>query len=217
MKQKAFTLPELLIALTVVGVIAIMVLPNLVTGIYERVWSTQLQSIYKAVENTSKKLLADEQTSKLSRTILTKSSSETVADTAGAFLKKYFKVTKDCETSSGNCFAAAYKNINGGAVELGVSNDSYCVSISTGASVCLQPASIAADGTFNYAKFIVDTNGTDQPNIAGYDLFLIYVDEDGEIMLPQRSSDDVTKCKSGAELGLYCLVYLRGNNWKIDY
>lgn len=217
MKIKAFTLSELLIALTVIGVIAIMVLPNLVTGIYERVWSTQLQSIYKAVENTSKKLLADEQAPKLSRTMLTKGSTETVEDTAGAFLKKYFKITKDCEKSSGNCFAAAYKNINGGTVELGVSNDFYCVSVSTGASICLQPASVKSDGTFNYAKFIVDTNGSSQPNMAGYDLFLIYVDEDGEIILPQRSSDAVTKCKSGDELGLYCLVYLRGNNWKIDY
>lgn len=201
-KSKAFTLAEILIVLGIIGIIAESTIPSLLASFQKTVYVTQLKVVYTQLSQAIVQMMADEGVMKVSDTnTLTAEESEdpvnpNVINRAGGFLKRYFKVIKDCGTAIPSpCFASAYSSIDRSVV--GPPACSYGVIIASGASICMGvPAS-----KFYPGDLFVDVNGPKKPNIAGRDFFLISYYYDGSL------DDGVTpECRKGRinSNGLIC-------------
>ena len=206
--KKAFTLNELLIALVIIGIIVVIAIPRVASSMDKKSKVAALQSNYTAITNAVKLLMVDERAKSISSTTLHKGDKD-VADTAGAFVRKYFKIVKDCGTEMGECFADSYVTINKEAVKLMAKNTAYCAVISTGASICVMPQAE------HFAEVLIDLNGPAKPNIAGRDLFLIYIYNDG--FVGDRVTDkEITTCKANS-YGSGCFNRIMNSGWVMDY
>ncbi len=212
--KKAFTLNELLISLAIIGVILIITVPIVFSHFSKKSQVAALQRTYTAFTNAVKLMMIDERVSSISKTSLYYASSTTssVEDTAGAFLQNYFKVSKDCGTEPDKCFASSYVNLEKKSVALPPENDAYCVSISTGASICLTPPGF--DG--KVGKVWVDVNGPLKPNIGGRDLFLFYIYSDGFIGDRISTAGTFEECRAN-KYGSGCFNRVINADWTMDY
>ena len=190
-KEKAFTLAEVLIVLAIIGVVAAMTIPTMVANYQKQQYVTQLKKVYTELSQALKQMLVDQGVDKVSATdILTKQDSEddnTAMQRAGnEFLKKYFKIAKECGLEAqSSCFAPEYSQIADSASSMSI-NVPYAVITSSGASIVVRPSTEAMAGSF-----VVDINGPNKPNIQGRDLFLMSFYYDGSI-------DSVTpECRKG--------------------
>lgn len=61
-KKRAFTLAEVLITLGIIGIIAVLTLPTLITNYNKSVWETRLKKDYTIVSNMCERMLTDENT-----------------------------------------------------------------------------------------------------------------------------------------------------------
>ncbi|HNW26318.1 MAG TPA: type II secretion system protein, partial [Candidatus Gastranaerophilaceae bacterium] len=240
-----FTLAEVLITLTIIGVVAALTVPNLYAYYQKQQYVTELKKVYTEISQALKLMMADEGVNKLSTSnTLTAEEGEgdfdeAVLNRAGGFLKKYFKVIKDCGMEDPNsCFAQDSKGTDGTNFTPG--NPHYCVIIASGASICMRPANVAKSGTI-----IVDVNGLKKPNIAGRDIFSMAFFYDGSIdgfqINPQCRQGKRTWNGTGALCGGYgnnasearenyfsdgclingygssCFGKILNDNWKMDY
>ena len=192
-KSLAFTLAEVLITLAVIGVIAAMTIPTMVANYQKTQYVTQLKKAYTELSQALQQMMVDEGVEKVSATdVLTHDGVEdydTAIQRAGnQFLKKYFKIAKDCGTDSGQfCFAQDYYSIDkiDGPYDLNTWGV-YRVITAYGIGIAIQCATQGSPG-----KIFVDINGLQKPNIAGRDLFCMSFYYDGTL-------DVVTpECKKG--------------------
>lgn len=213
--KKGFTLSEILITLSIVGIVAVLTIPRVADNINKKTMVTGLQRTYDALTQAVGLMMQEERSRLISGTTLYKDDGKTVADTAGAFMKKYLKITKDCGTDYDECFAPSYKNLNGAELnDDGMPSGYYCAIVSTGASICMYPAINS-----NPAEVLIDVNGKAKPNISGRDLFRVYVYMDGSVADRAMSGEvdaDGTNCKSN-EYGSGCFNRIVKADWKMDY
>lgn len=212
--KKAFTLSEVLITLTVIGIISLLVLPNLITNYENKSYVAQLLTTYNLISNASNQLLTKERVNNLANTSL--------SDNPKEFLTKYFNITKDCGDSPENCFNASYRSLDGSKTENMTVSDSYCVTIATGAAICMSKMTYDTDSAKGFSTIKIDVNGLEHPNMGGRDLFGFNLYTDGKI---GSAYDDfetqAEKCTSSmqdsAKNGLGCFEKLMLNDWKMDY
>ena len=179
--KKAFTLAEVLITLTILGVIAALVIPNMVQRYNERVTVSKVKKIYSTFSDA----IAQAQTlngSVLSWDIGT-NDSKAGAEKVYNYIAPNLQVSKYCGTTTSTneaCFASQYKTLKGKYnAWTNVSNsDKFCKFIlkdgthvafwSNGKEKCSQDDSVCLSIMF-------DINGKKGPNRVGIDLFEIYV------------------------------------------
>ena len=119
-KGLAFTLAEVLITLGIIGVVAALTLPNLVANYKKQVLATQLKAEVNIIENSFRKILANEGVDNLSNTplfygrgfvdkdyyISQTGFSEIPNDSKMAFVKEVRKKTSSIfYLNNGGCFA----------------------------------------------------------------------------------------------------------------
>lgn len=200
--KKGFTLIEMLIALVIIGAVLVLTVPQVVTSFNKKTYSAELQKMYIGVEQAVKQMMADERASSVSRTTLALTGSDTVENTAGAFLKKYFAIETDCGIKMKPCFADSYKNAKLSDIthklEETFDNHYYCVKVTSGGAICLRPL-----GNKDYTLIYVDVNGSKSPNIMGRDLFYFKIYDDGFVGERTSTSSDFYK--------------LKNNNWEMNY
>lgn len=227
-----FTLAEVLITLTIIGIVAALTIPTLVTNYQKRQYVVQLQKVYSSLANAAKMLMADEQVDNLNNTYLREpdeydwdtqgKKKEMYENSAGRFLKTYFKVTKVCPytdyNTSSECVGETYKQIDGSDDNV-VIPSGYCVQISSGATICL---SYPFTNSFP-AQFHIDVNGPKGPNVWGRDAFYITLNYRGELAegfsernyYEETYCTDVNEFSSGYSSG--CLSKIIRDGWKMDY
>ncbi len=212
--KKAFTLSEVLITLTVIGIISLMVLPNLITNYENKSYVAQLLTTYNLISNASNQLLTKERVNNLANTSLSDSPKE--------FLTKYFNITNDCGESPTNCFNASYRSLDGSKTENMTVSDSYCVTIATGAAICMSKMTYDTASAKGFSKIIIDVNGLEHPNMGGRDLFGFNLYTDGKIGsdyddFETQAGKCTTSMQDSAKNGLGCFEKLMLNGWKMDY
>ncbi len=174
LKKSAFTLAEVLITLGIIGVVAAMTIPTLITN-YQKVQQvTKFKKAYATLDNGFKLMLAQEGVNALAQTQLAKDFSaingaESVTNAIKNNISKYFKTTEVCYSESETgcpMYNVEYMPLNGQgeAAKLHV------------------PYFTLVDGTVVYIApsdssmpLYVDTNGAQGPNIMGRDLFMLYM------------------------------------------
>ncbi len=241
-----FTLAEVLITLTIIGIVAAFTIPTLYSAYQKNQYVTQLKQVYTELSQAIKLMMADEGINKLSasNTLTCQNldgedcnSIEFKNKVADNFFKKYFKVIKDCGVESpSTCFPDDIKDMVGN--DNGGIYDKYCVIIAGGQSICITPAASYMGGTF-----IVDVNGLKKPNVAGRDIFAMSFYYDGSIdesatpecrkgianpngLCNYGHTDAVALreerfnafCNDGASgYGYGCFGKILNDNWKMDY
>ena len=223
-KLFAFTLSETLITLGIIGVVATLTLPNVMTQYKNKVYVAQLQKVYNQFANAAVQKISDERVDTLAYTDLTLGSAS-----IEKFFKDYFKISVDCGTSTTttDCFAASYKSLdkslsnipgwrNWGAGQF------YCVMLNTSASVCMkQMTSDDEDGRHGEALVLADVNGPAAPNVGGRDLFGFTLYSDGTVSDGYRlqpSKCELAKASdASAQYGSHCIDRIISDGWKMDY
>jgi len=225
--KAAFTLAEVLITLGIIGVVAAMTIPNLISVNQKRVIEATLKEDYSIFSQINKMMIANDVGMDLG-----------VADGSDAAIKTWFqdnmlpymKVSSVCYSSAG-CwgkdldtvmlngakFTDCRKNYgcgsnfisfimnNGTMVALDIGNNSQLRTIfgvDSTASTCL--------------KMYVDVNGNKKPNKFGVDIFLMTITEDGFVPAGFSKSPEQLKnsCSPGGN-GYWCMSHVKNSGWVI--
>lgn len=197
-KRRAFTLAEILIVLAIIGVVATLTLPGLLMSYRDRTYVAQLQRTYNSLSNAATAQMLADDVDDLSKSSMTNSKG------IEEFIRNNLKVSNDCGSNTGDCFAGDYSDFNKSTTKSAYDlsswpgSDKRCYLLNTGASICMGPMS-----QNGYANIMIDTNGQAGPNVNGLDLFRLSMDKYGNM-----SSTGGT---SGFEYGFF--EYIRRHGW----
>ncbi len=167
LKKCAFTLTEVLIAVFIVGVIAAIILPMVITSYQNNVLNYQYTREVQSIEDVVNTLAVSEnKTTFFSTMMYSDSEPSSYEENAGLFIKKYFKVAKYCGENNGNCFASTYYTYKDNLRK--VYTPKYkgaCAKLKNGMSICVIPqiGNLGVHG-------LLDLNGLRGPNVLGRDL-----------------------------------------------
>jgi len=219
--KKGFTLTELLMALTIVGVLAVLTVPILVNNFQNRLFATQIKNFSAEIEQFAQDQLITHKTRDLMDTDF--------GEPSKLLTDGHFSIVKICtkDNSLKDCWKTAatgkdkvtYKKLNGTVKN--ISEKGLTVVLKNGIMFRYIVPTSSSSKT-KYRDFLVDVNGNDKPNIVGRDLFQFYIDSKGHITnYPLGSSnykysDKVKNCKTSSSI-YYCFSALVDNNWKMDY
>lgn len=228
-KKKGFTLAEVLITLSIIGVVSALTLPNLNSGYSKQVTATQLSKAINTLENANALTLLNQPT-------LTGASYYDA-------IKNSIKAT--IRNPANNPPAGHYKTFNGGDNGITTSQNDVVFDTKDGMTF-IQTSSGTTDAgnttitlpemySGHYYTIYVDINGSAKaPNAVGKDLFQLNVDTQG-IVIPQggiaweqydndKPSDQPdwntskTECIKGAvNEGLNCAGAIVDNGYSVNY
>lgn len=229
--KKAFTLSEVLIAVTIIGIIASLTLPTIINNFQQKAMLTALNTNYVELQQN----LTFLQSERFNKGTLTKSilslanpASNTIDTSAGKFFEDYYKATAKCgEASTGKCFAAKYNTISGSSANFNCNVDGRegkSILLKNESAICIIPADMSGT-TFVPAIVYIDVNGPKNPNKAGRDLFTfnIYNDFSLDEISPEDIKNGVARksldnCKTATSpLAEGCFGQILENNWKMNY
>ena len=220
-EKSGFTLAEVLITLGIIGVVAAMTIPTLITNYQKHVTVTKLQKAI-SILNQAYKLSYDD--------VGEPSATEAFAMGSEEYFKKYWapyiKTAVICTTyqQCGYKSNTPWLQPNGKQAPAVVirqndrtafyTPDGFLYIIYTGEGTSTSWLSSAAKYVF------VDINGGEGPNIYGRDLFILTrVDTDGGGIRPfgyERASGYLNNVCSKKGEGIYCAEKIRRAGWKIE-
>lgn len=209
MKNKAFTLAEVLITLGIIGVVAAMTLPTLINKQDEKARITSLKKAYTVLNQAFMMAYEKEGTPD------TWSDGNWIgANGAQIIFEKvvpFLKIIKKCDnTNTKQCFAAKYYTINNDGNKVVETSDingfsGSSIVLADGQSIFFYFPSSACNTVTGDIKNIcghikIDVNGAKKPNIYGEDLFMFYITTSG--IIPYGMATEVPEQNSFKE---HCL------------
>ena len=188
-RARAFTLAEVLITLTIIGVIAALTIPNLLQKYQEEALKTAFKKTYNVLNNAYKMVIAENGPIECYYYTKDNKTYETTNE-CQTFYNKFFstlKIAKRCENNilQNGCLPdGGYKNAESVERENGMSEEdannshggcpgvkgNYLTESSNLKAVVLTDGQIIFYKNY-WTQFFVDTNGKKGPNKWGYDLF----------------------------------------------
>jgi prepilin-type N-terminal cleavage/methylation domain-containing protein len=201
-----FTLSEVLITLSIVGILAVLILPNLIKDTNNKANMALLQNTVGNINNAVQQELIRTKSKTIEGTDIVLNPSK--------FLKRSFDYTKDeYYSSDGTLSGVSYKTINGD--NRSVTNLDAAVNLSNGVSIGISTSSEDNVGV------IIDLNGSNPPNIIGVDYFAlqistknsdgVHVGDVGASRYDEYSDSKLkTDCKNGDANRCYALVERSG-------
>ncbi len=214
-KQKAFTLAEVLITLAIIGVIAAITIPTLVMNGRKSSYSTAVRKFYSNLTDAVEKYMVEGEYVNMRRSPMEQDDYEAAQQAANQFIRDNFAVVKECKNfNNDGCFADTYKSIDGNSSIEGRALGRDSMVLKDGSTV-----SIGSLGDYPLEVHF-DVNGKKGPNIAGYDLWTMYIYYNGVVeefrdgVIGKRHEEDI--CSSNAYAGS-CFSKLINNKWVIDW
>lgn len=212
---KAFTLAEVLITLSIIGVVATMTVPTLLTNKAKQETVAKLQKEYTTLAQAVK---LSEQDNGPNSTWDWSSNGSNIANKNlfDVYLNPYLKITKYCGSTPTDCnYTQNFYSCRNGT-------QSGC-----GASLWHPSGTslVSADGTILYIRYdtkmiFVDINGAKNPNMYGKDVFTFILDPIKGLMpcgydQGQGINDS---CQANSD-GKYCFAKIMNDSWQIkdDY
>jgi len=215
-KNAAFTLAEVLITLGVIGVVAALTIPGLMTAHKKHVTAAKLKRAVSEINQAIR--LSENENGQVENWDKSLPDEEFV----NTYFRPYIKIMQLCKTPT----------------ECGYNSDSPWYYMNGGQGVYNSPNNVgrvsflSMDGIlYTYAKntdsetimqdndktIIIDINGEQKPNQFGRDIFFFYRDEDADSILPyghnlSRAVINSSCSKTGD--GLRCAVLVKENGWE---
>lgn len=210
--KKAFTLSEVLITLSIVGLISIFTLPNVIGKVYSDIMMGTLKNTYSQLGDAIKNKMSDAGVY-VWRDVLPDSDDD-IPSFMQEFLTEYLDVTKVCHSVS-ECFAESYSTFSGRTFSVSNWTPDVVVLLSNGSVVSFYTADYDPS-SYNDASFSVDVNGKSKPNILGVDYFSFPLNENGILASRMLDADDETRkrlCREGG-VSTTCFELILLNNWE---
>lgn len=194
--SKAFTLAEVLIVLGVIGVVAALTLPSLISNYQKIQYVTGLKKASSVLSQAFKLYMVDEGVTDLSQTSLF--SSDYDYTTLSEVLRKYFKITELCDLSTNYDYKLCeiyetYLNTESGKSQYFV-NGGYGASViytidgmafefyfRSDSGTCKPDYNNPSNMKGECLDVRVDINGPKAPNIIGRDAFLMLIGPNGNV------------------------------------
>ena len=171
--KSAFTLAEVLITLGIIGVVAALTIPSLISNYQDKQFKTAYKKAYSDISQVVQEGIIENQ---FTRT--TKWNAEALSQEMNLFREK-FKITVDCPVENHNISPCWKKGdtLCGGACSSGNAEDGIDYENGTpynDKSNCFLDASGRSWCSFDNSEnlFLVDTNGFTPPNQFGKDRFI---------------------------------------------
>lgn len=214
--KKGFTLAEILITLTIVGIVAAITIPNLVGNASKKSQASLMRKT--SVELTEAVDLEISQ-----KDVKSVAPLFDTTDKINDFLVNTFKVIKNCHSDPFNTTTTCLPSKMGyisGAASTNLSDyitiaDSSCIENSAGITICMSKfVPNATDKTTGYGEILVDTNGVKDPNIKGRDIFRLKYMYNGDIE-DYGVADNCTGIAITTPDG--CYARLEQDNWTMNY
>lgn len=217
-KFRAFTLSEVLITLSIVGVVSVLTLPNVMASYQKRVQVAGLQRTYNMITTAIADYMNDNRKDDLAYTNLT--TLEGVED----FFENYFNASIICSSERddiNSCVEEAYNKFHRDSTFSLIENmgDVVCANMNSGATVCFRAFDVDNNNIFVF----IDTNGRQKPNVAGRDFFgLLPLWSDGKLVgvryntaAPCPISDQHTYPE--VFFATPCFAKIQNEGWQMNY
>lgn len=228
-RKKGFTLVETLIVLAVIGIVAAMTIPLIITSSNNTKFVTGLQKAANTFSNAINTSQADVKMESWDFTFETERLVKT-------YILPYLNVAKDCGMATGmGCFGTNY-TFKDGAVDTDYDNSSDYYKLVTGDGISIGIKGIQGCTDANPSvciDYIVDVNGIDPPNKWGKDVFAFQTLANLNAVVPYGTFKDdgynaatgkweleeaatiSAKCNEGD--GKYCALKIINDGWEIKY
>lgn len=219
-KIKAFTLAEVLLTMTVVGVIAALTIPSLLKN-QDKVLRTEFKKIYSDLQQATLMIKSDNNGSMVGAFLLDND------DFRDKYLT-YLKYTKKCNYAARNQSACSYgasarKYLNGTSF---TDNSGFSYAwLNNGALIEFQLSSVECNSNPGYGgefasliicgSMYVDVNGFKGPNTLGKDVYRIWVVRTKNGLIPQGVAGDPSSVQCEPDSYGYGCAYKALYN--IDY
>lgn len=220
MKKKAFTLAEVLLTLSIIGVVAAMTLPILIKNYQKHVLVNQLKKSYSVISQIFQKMMADEGVEKFEdlaffvklRGACNISQGENSCD---SIMKKYAQTVKsEYLLFNGGKHYYKVETPNGTKEEYLYSGYYYYMELADGAQLWI--------GGFNkpYIQNVyVDVNGNKGPNTMNRDFYHLQLNGtkitgDTPYCYEEEYSHGSMICTNGVSRGLDRII---ADGWKMNY
>ncbi len=229
-KNSAFTLAEVLITLGIIGIVAAMVIPSLISSYQKHVTVTRLKQTYAQLAQAIK--LSEGENGDVSGWNMGTSTS-TVTEESETFVKTYImpymKYLHVCDGSKSHCSSIPKKNLQNTP---DINNQKlYGVILTNGIELKFDPRD-------SHVHVLVDINGPATPNIRGKDVFSLAIKKD--VIIPDfvnslpsglymvgegytreqliNSGYKAHLCSKngGGFSGIYCGALIKEDGWKIS-
>jgi len=216
-RKAAFTLAEVLITLGVIGVVAAMTIPGLMTAHKKHVTAAKLKRAVSEINQAIR--LSENENGQMENWDKTLPEEEFI----NTYFRPYIKIMTLCKTNADCGYSSEfpisymngtkalysslrYKDI-GRLPFITMDGVLYAYSINTTGMV----------DTDNDKMIIIDINGGEKPNQHGRDVFFFYRDEDADSIIPygsDKSREEVNQSCSKTGDGRYCAVLVKENGWE---
>lgn len=180
MKNKGFTLAEVLIALVIIGVIAAMTVPTLMNRTNNQEFVSKLKKTYSTLSQVTNKIIAEEGP--------VKSWEDKTIDDVYELYKSKLNNAKECGPNTGCVSQGVYKKLDGGSSGLWDEHEGYRkLILADGVQVIFSELNLNCTktndtqyGSKDFCMFIdVDLNGERKPNAIGRDEFEFVLKNNG--------------------------------------
>lgn len=161
--RTAFTLAEVLITLSIIGVVAALTMPALIGNYKKKQTVVHLQKAYSVLSQASK--LSEADNGEPSGWTKNGAGKAALTEFLHKYYLPYFRVIKSCETDIADCGFAESKLLNGSGNDH-INNDGTAYVLTDGTSILFTnfPSK-------NYIVMYLDVNGMKAPNTVGKDQF----------------------------------------------
>lgn len=206
-----FTLAEVLITLGIIGVVAAMTIPGLLTKLRYQREAALLKENYSIIQQMMLRANDEGAMSALPY----ENNLQQLKEWFSTYMLPFVKVTKVCYGTKG-CWSKNVKNSAGSNYEsserCGLGDVSFI--LFNGTTVCMDDFRDTRFGVTNNGNtmigFLIDVNGNRKPNKIGEDIFAVVFKEDKilpagyDMTKAQVNANCSTKC-SGKYCGIYCM------------
>lgn len=166
MHKKGFTLAEVLITLSIIGVVAALTVPTLVKNYEDTANAVKAKKVYSEIANAWKLYINDNGGS-AQGTFANRN------DLKNQFFKKYFNYVSDTESTR---TFQTLQTSEGSTEAVDTTNTYTGIYRSDGVYIGIQVAHGECDLTGNScAEIKFDVNGDKAPNRIGYDIFFVFL------------------------------------------
>lgn len=244
MKKFGFTLAEILITLTTIGIVAGLTIPSFVSNTQNKTNAAKLSTTITTLETAFSNMMADEAVAEFNETsFIMNHERDPIAQKTANILARYLKINNFEKklTDSSYKKEQAFKNLDGSLAQ--PLNSTGIYTLKNGAVLILGTSQINTITEEEAEKLgvavtsqdlflTIDVNGIGSPNVFCRDVFIFLVGNDGKLYpcgskvysaLLKKNTDNVYTNVNGdfpCDGGKYsagCTARLVENNFVVDY